>query len=81
MPDAGSVPRGIPKPKPRDPLVCQTPPWDQNHLTLAEVREFERLYRERRYEDGISPRYRELLYRRPPGWQLPSKKEPPDLMA
>lgn len=81
MADGVPIPCGILKPKPRDPLACKMPPWDQNHLTLAEVAEFERLYRERRYEDGISPRYRELLYRRPPGWQLPSKKELPDLTA
>lgn len=67
--------------KVRDPRVFQAPPWDQNHLSLAEIAEFERLYRARRYEDPISARYRELLYRRAPGWQLSPKKEPPDLMA
>jgi hypothetical protein len=62
--------------KVRDPRVCQVPPWDQN--SLAEIAEFERLYRAHRYEDPISARYRELLYRRAPGWQITSKRELPD---
>jgi len=58
-------------------LACRTPFAEFNHLTLAEVAEFEQLYRARRYADyerAFPPRYRYLLRRRPIGFALPDAR-------